>query len=118
MKQNKEKYDFKAFGQAIKSARKAKGISRNQLTDKLNIAPRYIASIENSGQYPSLQILYELEISLDVSVDRFFFTEKETDKSTAPRFRIFKSVPHVADCGIFSFSGDSLAFSCFGCGNM
>ena len=52
MKQNKEKFDFKAFGQAIKAARKAKGISRNQLADKLNIALRYIASIENSGQHP------------------------------------------------------------------
>ena len=37
MKQSKEKFDFKAFGQAIKAARKAKGISRNQLADKLNI---------------------------------------------------------------------------------
>ena len=46
MKQNKEKFDFKAFGQAIKAARKAKGISRNQLADTLNIAPRYIASID------------------------------------------------------------------------
>ena len=68
MKQSKEKFDFKAFGQAIKAARKAKGISRNQLADKLNIAPRYIASIENSGQHPSLQILYELVTLLDVSV--------------------------------------------------
>ena len=48
MKQSKEKFDFKAFGQAIKAARKTKGLSRNQLADKLNIAPRYIASIENS----------------------------------------------------------------------
>ena len=70
MKQSKEKFDFKAFGQAIKAARKAKGISRNQLADKLNIAPRYIASIENSGQHPSLQILYELVTLLDVSVDQ------------------------------------------------
>ncbi len=67
------KYDFKAFGQAIKEARKAKGISRNQLADRLNIAPRYIASIENSGQHPSLQIFYELVTFLDVSVDQFFF---------------------------------------------
>lgn len=72
MKQNKEKFDFKAFGQAIKAARKAKGISRNQLADKLNIAPRYIASIENSGQHPSLQILYELVTLLDVSVAVLF----------------------------------------------
>ena len=85
MKQDKVKYDFKAFGQAIKEARKAKGISRNQLADRLNIAPRYIASIENSGQHPSLQIFYELVTLLDVSVDTFFFPDKETDKSTQRR---------------------------------
>ncbi len=79
------KYDFKAFGQAIKAARKAKGISRNQLADTLNIAPRYIASIENSGQHPSLQILYELVTLLDVSVDQFFFSEREQEKSTRRR---------------------------------
>ena len=85
MKQDKVKYDFKAFGQAIKEARKAKGISRNQLADRLNIAPRYIASIENSGQHPSLQIFYELATFLDVSVDQFFFPNVETEKSTGRR---------------------------------
>lgn len=85
MKQNKEKYDFKAFGQAIKEARKAKGYSRNALADELHIAPRYIASIENSGQHPSLQIFYELVTLLDVSVDTFFFPDKQTDKSTQRR---------------------------------
>ena len=83
MKQDKVKYDFKAFGQAIKAARKAKGISRNQLADTLNIAPRYIASIENSGQHPSLQILYELVTLLDVSVDQFLLdtpTQKDTKR--------------------------------------
>ena len=85
MKREVERYDFKAFGQAIKAARKAKGISRNQLADKMNIAPRYIASIENSGQHPSLQIFYELATFLDVSVDQFFFPNVETEKSTGRR---------------------------------
>ncbi len=60
MKKAKEKFNFTAFGLAIKAARKAKGFSRNGLADELNIAPRYIASIENRGQHPSLQIFYEL----------------------------------------------------------
>ena len=85
MKRTIDKYDFKAFGQAIKAARKAKGISRNQLADQMHIAPRYIASIENSGQHPSLQIFYELVTLLDVSVDQFFFPNKEMDKSTQRR---------------------------------
>ena len=85
MKQSRSYYVIKDFGQAIKAARKAKGISRNQLADTLNIAPRYIASIENSGQHPSLQILYELVTLLDVSVDQFFFPEREQEKSTRRR---------------------------------
>lgn len=68
MKRKVKKYDFKALGQAIKEARNIKGLSRNQLADIMNIAPRYIASIENSGQHPSLQIFYELVTVLDVSV--------------------------------------------------
>ena len=85
MKREVVKYDFKAFGQAIKAARKAKGISRNQLADKMNIAPRYIASIENSGQHPSLQIFYELVTRYDISVDQFFFPDKTAEKSTQRR---------------------------------
>ena len=85
MKRKVEKYDFKDLGQAIKAARNAKGISRNQLADMMNIAPRYIASIENSGQHPSLQIFYELVTILDVSVDQFFFPNNETEKSTQRR---------------------------------
>lgn len=85
MKREVVKYDFKAFGQAIKEARKAKGFSQNKIEDTLNIAPRYIASIENSGQHPSLQIFYELVTLLDISVDQFFFPQRETDKSTQRR---------------------------------
>lgn len=85
MKRTTEIYDFKAFGAAIKAARKAKGISRNQLADKMGIAPRYIASIENRGQHPSLQIFYELVTYLEVSVDQFFFPDKTVDKTTQRR---------------------------------
>ena len=83
--EQKEKYDFKAIGLAIKEGRKAKGLSRNQLAEELNIAPRYIASIENSGQHPSLQIFYELVTFLDISVDTFFFPDKEVHKTTQRR---------------------------------
>jgi len=82
MKRKVEKYDFKALGLAIKEARNTKGMSRNQLADMMNIAPRYIASIENSGQHPSLQIFYELVTLLDVSVDQFFFPDKVANKSS------------------------------------
>ena len=99
MKREVEKYDFRAFGQAIKAARKSKGISRNQLADQMHIAPRYIASIENSGQHPSLQIFYELVTLLDVSVDQFFFPYKETDKSTQRR-QLESLIDDISDKGL------------------
>lgn len=82
MKRKVGKYDFKALGQAIKDARNSKEMSRNQLADIMNIAPRYIASIENSVQHPSLQIFYELVTILDVSVEQFFFPNKKANKSS------------------------------------
>ena len=55
-----EKYDFKAFGQAIKAARTEMKESRKKVSDEMFISPRYLANIENKGQQPSLQVFYDL----------------------------------------------------------
>ncbi len=65
----------------------------------MNISPRYIASIENSGQHPSLQIFYEIVTLLDVSVDQFFFPDKGTDKSTQRR-QLDALLDAMSDTGI------------------
>lgn len=82
---NHQRYDFKPFGQAIKSKREKKGLTRKELAAQIRISPRYIASIENSGQTPSLQVFYRLVIHLDMSVDQFFFPEKTAAKTTQRR---------------------------------
>lgn len=84
MSKQRQNYDFKALGQAIKSARIAAGMTRDQLGEKLNLAPRYLVSIENEGQHPSLQVLYELVTLFNISVDQFFF-EKKPERSTLRR---------------------------------
>ena len=78
-------YDFKAFGKAIKEARKKRGESRNKASSALYISPRYLANIENKGQHPSLQVFYDLVTHYDISVDEFFFPDKSADKSTQRR---------------------------------
>ena len=45
-------YDFAAFGQAIKAARTARKESRKDVSDAMNISPRYLTNIENKGQQP------------------------------------------------------------------
>ena len=63
-----EKYDFKAFGEAIKAARTGRKESRKKVSDEMFISPRYLANIENNGQHPSLQIFFELMLRYDISV--------------------------------------------------
>ena len=68
------KYDFKAFGAAIKAARTGRKESRKKVSDEMYISPRYLANIENNGQHPSLQIFFELMLRLDMP------TEKNTQR--------------------------------------
>jgi transcriptional regulator with XRE-family HTH domain len=42
-------------------------------------------SIENKGQHPSLQVLYNLATLFHISVDQFFYPDAKPDKSTRRR---------------------------------
>ena len=92
-------YDFKAFGEAIKEARKKRGESRNKASSDLYISPRYLANIENKGQHPSLQVFYDLVTRYDISVDEFFFPDKSADKSTQRR-QLDALLDDMSDTGI------------------
>ena len=62
------KYDFKAFGAAIKAARTGRKESRKKVSDEMFISPRYLANIENKGQHPSLQIFFELMLRYNIGL--------------------------------------------------
>ena len=85
MRKKEDKYDFKAFGLAIKEARKKQGLTREQVGAMIEIDPRYLTNIENKGQHPSLQVLYDLVSLLNVSVDEFFLPAADLVKSTRRR---------------------------------
>ncbi len=71
------KYDFKAFGAAIKAARTGRKESRKKVSDEMFISPRYLANIENKGQHPSLQIFFELMLRYNISVDQFLWKRRQ-----------------------------------------
>ena len=78
-------FDFTPIGQAIKKAREAKGMTREQLSGIIGYAPRHIQSIENEGQYPSIELFIQLITMFDVSVDEYIFPNKEIEKSFVRR---------------------------------
>ena len=78
------RYDFKAFGAAIKAAQLERKESRKKVCDEMYLSPRYLANIENKGQHPSLQIFFELMLRYNISVDQFLL-ERPTGKNTQRR---------------------------------
>lgn len=51
----------------------------------IEIDPRYLTNIENKGQHPSLQVLYDLVHLLNISADEFFLPASDLVKSTRRR---------------------------------
>lgn len=96
MRKKEDKYDFKAFGLAIKEARKKHGLTREQVGAMIEIDPRYLTNIENKGQHPSLQVLYDLVSLLNVSVDEFFLPTSGQVKNTNRR-RLEKQLDTFTD---------------------
>ena len=77
--------DFTPIGQAIKKAREARGMTREQLSGIIGYAPRHIQSIENQGQYPSIELFIQLITMFDVSVVEYIFPHIAVQKSSVRR---------------------------------
>ena len=71
------KYDFKAFGAAIKAARTGR---------------------KNNGQHPSLQIFFELMLRYNISVDQFL-SDKPAEKNTQRR-QLDALLDGISDTGL------------------
>lgn len=78
-------FDFMPIGQAIKKAREARGMTREQLSGIIGYAPRHIQAIENEGNYPSIELFIQLIQMFDVLVDEYIFPNKEVKKSSVRR---------------------------------
>ena len=96
MRKKEDKYDFRAFGLAIKVARKKQNLTREQVGAMIEIDPLYLTNIENKGQHPSLQVFYDLVSLLNISVDEFFLPVSDLVKSTRRR-QLEKQLDNLSD---------------------
>ena len=78
-------FDFTPIGQTIKKARKAKGMTREQLARIVDYVPRHLQAIENEGQYPGMELFIQLITMFDISVDEYIHTGSKAKKSSVRR---------------------------------
>jgi len=68
---------LKPLEKDIKATRKAMKMTRKTLAEMVDIDPRYLANIENSGSLPSLPIFYQLVTICKLPLDKYFFDVPE-----------------------------------------
>ena len=60
------------LGKNIQLARKQAGLSQNQLADMLNISREHLAKIETAKRFVSLQLLFKISETLNISLQDLF----------------------------------------------
>lgn len=60
------------LGARIKELRKARGLSQDQLSEKVNIDPKHLSRIEVGKSYPSLNTLEKIAKALNVEIKDLF----------------------------------------------
>lgn len=65
------------FGQTIKTARQAAGLTQEELAEQVGITARYIMAIENENKQPSMKVLTKIIRALKISADTIFFPETQ-----------------------------------------
>lgn len=65
------------FGQTIKDARHAAGLTQEGLAEQAGITARYIMAIENENKQPSMEVLFKIIRTLKISADTIFFPESQ-----------------------------------------
>ena len=81
MYQDERRLDFHALGREIKRKREAKGWTQEYLAQLVDRTPRSIMYFENRGQHPSLNTFYKIVTLLDISIDQFFYPDKQNEES-------------------------------------
>ena len=83
MYQDTRRLDFHALGREIKRKREAKGWTQElPCTAPLDLYPSFHHCIlSNRGQHPSLNTFYQIVTLLDISVDQFFYPDRQNGES-------------------------------------
>lgn len=74
-----KKFNFSSIDLALKEAHMNQGLTRTQVVPIIKIPPINLTNVENQGQTPILNSLYQLVTLLNVSLD--IFLEKSDIKN-------------------------------------
>ncbi|MBE6905091.1 MAG: helix-turn-helix transcriptional regulator [Ruminococcaceae bacterium] len=81
-----EHTDLDNLGGNLKAARKSRKLTREKVAESVGISPRYLSALENEHKKPSLNLLYRLVRTLEMSADTIFYSEIESKSDELAQF--------------------------------
>jgi len=96
-------FDFLPLGKAIKNARNKKSLTRGEMAELLSISEGHLANIENRGKAPGFHLFYKIVTSLDISVDEFFYPQKEPGSSL--KIQVMKLMDECENKDLYAIRG-------------
>lgn len=60
------------IGKKIKQIRIEKGLSQEKLSEKIDISPRQMCTIENGNSFPSIETFVKISEVLEININDFF----------------------------------------------
>ena len=82
--------DQQKIGEFLKTLRKDKNLTQEELADKMNVSRRTVSRWETGSNLPDLSILVELADLYDVDMREIFNGERKNETKTRPWIRILK----------------------------
>ena len=80
--------DRLALGAAIKSARLKQGYTQEQLAELLGLSPTHEKHIESGHRLPSVEVLFRLAQTLNMSLDNIVFPEQRAESGCVQEIQI------------------------------
>lgn len=71
--------DKEIIGKKIRQLRIEKGLSQEELSEKIDISPRHMCTIENGNSFPSMETFVKIASILDIDINDFFNLTKVKD---------------------------------------
>lgn len=83
--------DKKIIGKKIRQIRIEKGFSQEEFSEKIDISPRHMCTIENGKSLPSIETFVKISKILDIDINEFFnLTPENSDNLRAEIYNLIQ----------------------------
>ena len=92
--------DKELIGKKIRQLRIERGLSQEELSEKIDISPRHMCTIENGNTFPSIETFIKIAQILEIDINEFFNLSKINDDKLRNEIYDLVQISSVKELGL------------------